>query len=452
MHETGKTDMKKWMYTLLAGMLLLFCLPPLAAKADAGGKLSADSSRKNITVTLQKPSEEPQTITALRFWMYITLEEGSMQQPVFRFAEEFTGSTESGHVSSAVIRKQGNGYAADIVVAVKKDRDIFQNNGQAVIGTLSLKQQGAFRAQIGLAAAGGEASGQPLLRYTGSTGQTVQEIGIAGADPLICAVSNDGTPIDPSDDGTIPNLPVTPSQPGTPSRPGQPLPPGNSGSGTVDSDNNPPEEEPGSTGDTQGTGTAGTFDKKAALKLTLSVKKNSATVVFQWKKAAGADGYQIYQYDPDTGKNKRIKTILNADKIKYSKQMEPGAVYSFRLRAFQAGKNGKRTYGRFSPIASVTAAPQKVTGAAVKQLKTSKLSLTWKLKGGADGFQIYRSTKKNGTYTRVKTVSKGTARKYSGLTQTRGRKYYYKVRAYVTGADGKRVYGAFSSKKAAVIR
>ncbi len=65
----------------------------------------------------------------------------------------------------------------------------------------------------------------------------------------------------------------------------------------------------------------------------------------------------------------------------------------------------------------------------------------------ADGYQIYKSTKKNGTYTRVKTVKNAKTAKYADTSQKQGKTCYYKVRAYVTGTDGKRVYGSFSSVK-----
>ena len=54
---------------------------------------------------------------------------------------------------------------------------------------------------------------------------------------------------------------------------------------------------------------------------------------------------------------------------------------------------------------------------------------------------MYRSTSKNGTYTKVGTVST-TSFKNTGLKK--GTTYYYKVRAYKTVGSTK-LYGAYSS-------
>lgn len=450
-HPGRGNEMRKWIYILLASFLMLLYRPPSFVMADAQGVLTADSKKENITVTLKKPAGENDAVTSLRFWMYVSVSEGSTKQPSFQFSEALKSSEKI--VSSAAVTKQGSVYTADIVVAVK-DFDIFKNGGQAVIGTLTLQPSDTFRAQAGLAGVSGAQSGQPVLQYVSARGQAVQSVPIAGVRPVECTKSADGTaqnPSGPSDSqGTvIPNLPVTSGQ-GTPGQgtPGQTGTPGQDGTQTV-----PGEDEsqtPGTdTGAKPGSGqdSAQTFDKKKALTLKLSVKNSTGRITFKWSRAAGADGYQIYQYDPDTGKSRRIKTILNPDKTSYSKEMEYGTAYSFRVRAFQTLKNNKRSYGRFSRVMHTVTAPAKVTGVNISRRSLSKTVISWKIKGAAEGFQIYRSTGRNGKYTRIKTIAKGTARKYTGIRQTRGRVYYYKVRAYVTGTDGKRIYGKFSSVK-----
>ena len=74
---------------------------------------------------------------------------------------------------------------------------------------------------------------------------------------------------------------------------------------------------------------------------------------------------------------------------------------------------------------------------------TSSVNLKYSKIDGATGYQIYRSTTKDGTYTKVKTTSALTFKD----TSTVGTKaYYYKVRAYKKGSQ-KTSYSNFSARK-----
>ena len=81
-----------------------------------------------------------------------------------------------------------------------------------------------------------------------------------------------------------------------------------------------------------------------------------------------------------------------------------------------------------------------------KQSTQTSISLSWKKISGADGYQVYRATSKNGTYQRVKTVTGGKTASYKNTGLTLGKTYYYKVRAYENTGTGKR-YGSFSTVK-----
>ena len=78
------------------------------------------------------------------------------------------------------------------------------------------------------------------------------------------------------------------------------------------------------------------------------------------------------------------------------------------------------------------------------------IDLSGKVKN-ADGYQVYRATKKNGKYKLVKVVKGNKKVSYTNTKLKKNKKYYYKVRAYRT-VKGKKVYGAFSSKKSILIK
>lgn len=94
---------------------------------------------------------------------------------------------------------------------------------------------------------------------------------------------------------------------------------------------------------------------------------------------------------------------------------------------------------------------KKVSKINLQNLKKRKVRITWKKVKNADGYQVYRATKKNGKYKLVKVVKGNKKVSYTNTKLKKNKKYYYKVRAYRT-VKGKKVYGAFSSKKSILIK
>lgn len=91
-------------------------------------------------------------------------------------------------------------------------------------------------------------------------------------------------------------------------------------------------------------------------------------------------------------------------------------------------------------------APAKPTLSSVSRAGSGKLKLTWKKVSGASGYQIYRSIHKNSGYRKIKTISGKSAPVYTDRGLRKGRRYYYKIRAY-RKTDTRTYYGKFSSIK-----
>ena len=78
--------------------------------------------------------------------------------------------------------------------------------------------------------------------------------------------------------------------------------------------------------------------------------------------------------------------------------------------------------------------------------KKGSITVKWTVKGNAaaaDGYQIWKSTKKNSGYKKMFTTTKTSYKNTKGLKK--GTRYYYKVRAYKT-VGGKNVYSDWSNK------
>ena len=65
---------------------------------------------------------------------------------------------------------------------------------------------------------------------------------------------------------------------------------------------------------------------------------------------------------------------------------------------------------------------------------------------GANGYEIYMATSKNGKYSKIKTINKGNILKYTKTKLKADKKYYFKIRVYRI-VDGKKVYSSYSAKQ-----
>lgn len=171
---------------------------------------------------------------------------------------------------------------------------------------------------------------------------------------------------------------------------------------------------------------------------------NKQTCVWlDWTDVANGDGYQVYCYDTNKKKYVMAKEYPPTGLYNFSEDCGYGKTAKYKVRAFtNFGGGAGRTYGDFSNVITVkTASPE----TKISKLTAGKgsVSLTWKKAAGAEYYQIYRAASKNGTYSKIKTV-KGNVLTYKNTGLKKGKSYYYKVRAYRVGTDGKKIYSKFS--------
>lgn len=112
-----------------------------------------------------------------------------------------------------------------------------------------------------------------------------------------------------------------------------------------------------------------------------------------------------------------------------------------------SGKNNVSGSSSLNYKTTVTS-PAKVKSLKVKNNKSKKAKLTWKNVSGANGYQIIYSTSKK---------FKNSKSKYTGKTKCtvkklkKGKKYYFKVRAYKK-VNGVNYYGNWSARKKVKIK
>ena len=90
---------------------------------------------------------------------------------------------------------------------------------------------------------------------------------------------------------------------------------------------------------------------------------------------------------------------------------------------------------------------QKIKITAGKASKKT-VKLNWNKVKTADGYDVYRASKKSGRYIKVKSVSSNTC---TDKKLKRGKTCYYKVRAY-SKVNCKKLYGGFSAVKKITVK
>lgn len=159
-------------------------------------------------------------------------------------------------------------------------------------------------------------------------------------------------------------------------------------------------------------------------------------VKFSWSKSTGATGYAVY-YKKSTSGNYTYLTRTTGTSIKKS-GLTDGAKYYFKVIPYKT-IDGVRTYGS-SKYTSVYTLKQ-ISKPPVYKYSSSKVRVKWTNISGESGYQISKSTRKTGT--NIVCTYGTTSGTYKTISATKGKTYYYKVRAYKT-VDGKRIYGPWS--------
>ena len=101
-----------------------------------------------------------------------------------------------------------------------------------------------------------------------------------------------------------------------------------------------------------------------------------------------------------------------------------------------SGGSGSYIAGYMAGLTSATATSSDDDSSS--DVVYGSVKLKWKANKNYDGYVIYRSTKKNGTYKKIATVSSAKS-SYTNKKLKSGKVYYYYMKAYKT-VNGKRVY------------
>lgn len=172
-----------------------------------------------------------------------------------------------------------------------------------------------------------------------------------------------------------------------------------------------------------------------------SVSYNSVKV--SWNAYKNATGYDVYR-KTSNGSWKKLKSLVTGTSYT-DKTVATGTNYYYRVRA----KSSKWTGTAYSKYGTSKKIATKLGQVTLKSVSAGKKCATvkWSKVSGATGYKVYRAKSQKGKYTCIRTVGNKVT-SYKNTKLTKGKTYYYKVRAYRT-VNKKPVYGAYSKVKSA---
>lgn len=181
---------------------------------------------------------------------------------------------------------------------------------------------------------------------------------------------------------------------------------------------------------------------------TVSGTRTSSSLTLTWAKPAGnVSGYQIQKYENNEWKH--VAYINSASTLSYKvSSLSAAKAYKFRIRAFTY-LTKLRYYGEVSASYTTCTVPKTISISSLST-KSKAVTVKWK-KTTCTGYEIQYSQKSNMSSSKTVTVKSSTATSKKIGSLKKGKKYYFRIRAYKT--NGSVTYKApWSGKKSIVVK
>lgn len=160
-------------------------------------------------------------------------------------------------------------------------------------------------------------------------------------------------------------------------------------------------------------------------------------VTVKWDIATGANGY--YLYYKKASASKWTKVDCGTKRTYTKKNLSDGVKYQFKVVAYV--KDGTKKIESLKSKTSTIYTLKKLNKPTVKKYSSKKVKASWTGINGESGYQVYKMKKVGKAYVKVKSYT--TTKTYITASATKGKTYYYKVRAYKKNGS-KTTYGPWS--------
>lgn len=184
----------------------------------------------------------------------------------------------------------------------------------------------------------------------------------------------------------------------------------------------------------------------------LKISKQTAdSIKLSWSKVDNSTGYKVYRYNKIKKSYECIKTISDNKILSYTNSsLKSGSAYNYIIKSYKIV--GKTTYYSIesSTIKTYTK-PSRPSILSISSKSAKKVTLKWNCIKESNGYEIYRSTSKNGKYSKIKTITSASTVSYINDKLTSNKTYFYKIISCKT-IDGKKLYSSYSPIKSIKVK
>ena len=165
---------------------------------------------------------------------------------------------------------------------------------------------------------------------------------------------------------------------------------------------------------------------------------SSSRMELSWSVTEGAFQYKVYRSNSLEGGYSKLGTT--GETVYLDKSVKAGKSYYYRIVPVEAGTKQDMEHA----VRTVKAkTPEAVAVTKISVKSPTKVKLYWNTSKGANGYEIYRSTKKDSGYKKIASLRRN-ADKYTDKSVKAGKKYYYKV-VTVGKLNGKKITSGYSN-------
>lgn len=184
------------------------------------------------------------------------------------------------------------------------------------------------------------------------------------------------------------------------------------------------------------------FPEQPAIISVVSEDYNKLTI--HYSTLNNVHGYKIYRLNDSTQTYQLVATVKSPTVSSYTDtSCIAGKKYFYKVRAYTNVSSTNQLLSDYSSGASGVSVPKATAYTSAVATSTS-VSLKWTSLTGASGYEIYRSTDKNGKYYKIKDVSSGSRYSYTDSGLKTGKSYYYKIKVYKK-VNGVNICSAYSA-------
>jgi cell wall-associated NlpC family hydrolase len=178
---------------------------------------------------------------------------------------------------------------------------------------------------------------------------------------------------------------------------------------------------------------------EAAAVTGLQAKRASyKSISLTWNADPLAESYMVFRSTNQTGGYVKIRRIAKGVTSYVDDGLVSETTYYYKVATIRGGRTAEVS----QPVSAKTTL-KALTTVKVRSLNYKTLRITWEKVGGATGYEIFRSTKKESGYKRI--ARTGDTNVFDSKSLWFGATYYYKIRPVRDGKLGP-LYGPVSGK------